>query len=416
MKNRVKSIILVIVTLIASFNSLPIVGFAKERQIYQDEQRKVYVPDSFVKSRGSYTHINKKLEEEASDFTGKLDKKVEKLLNEKGIFDDELERCSEQSLEELEKYVDENSIVYVAYYAVDDSEQLKEEPVKEEEMILLTDKQVNEYLGEKYYGIKTNLKEELTKKFEKTNKDKHSISESLMGAVGIGVEDAYAKTIAKGGKSDKNNPTMLKKTLVISELNDGKHLHVWFNFMWTEMPEYRELDSVSLSWDGAYYDFSDSYSSKTAVSHTWSHESYNITNGKKNDYKYSQEQKQVIAKGNPAVLKADQYHIRSNYICCAIELHDDKMSGNGRNYYKNDNYLNEAVTMVVYLKKEKGYGGVIFYPYYLHAKSNYDWLSVAISIAEKGLLSAVYTITSGKVVNITFSYSGVDEPFPYKYK
>lgn len=59
---------------------------------------------------------------------------------------------------------------------------------------------------------------------------------------------------------------------------------------------------------------------------------------------------------------------------------------------------------------------VIFYPYYLHTKTNKDLIEVAISLADRGYLEAIYKMTSGSICKVEKEYSGVNKPFTFVFK
>ena len=78
-------------------------------------------------------------------------------------------------------------------------------------------------------------------------------------------------------------------------------------------------------------------------------------------------------------------------------------------------YYNEIVSFELTLKRIKGTKFVKFYPYYDHTKTKYDLLSVAISIAEGGKMSAVYSLLNGDVKKVEHEYSGVNDYFKFSF-
>ena len=424
MKRKViiKPIIASILTLMASFSMLPIKGYAVEN-INGDISIIVDMNNAFAESEGEYDYIEKKKEEESVNVTGLIDKDVEIILNSNGILDEDIKKYSKEELQELEKNIDEDSIIYVSYYAVNDTEELSDVPVKKDEMIELTPKQVDKYIAEKYYDEETDLMKELVKEFNNMEQDnkKEKLVNKVSDIMGINVNEVCAETISHGGIHDKDNPTMLKETLVINDIEDSYKMYVWFQFEWTEMPKYRYVDTVGLYWDGAMYDSGYDKYAEQNVKHKWL-ETY--------IYHYTNEDKcKCIANGNDLkyrynpkdTFKEEQYYIRSNYIVCLINMHDDQP------YSYNPVptevlYENERVEMRFYLVKLERATCVSFYPQYVHLKQKfgYDFEHIACAIISgigKDYIAVSYYLLSGLTSSYTKSTSGpIDVPYQHVYK
>lgn len=283
-------------------------------------------------------------------------------------------------------------------------------------MVELTEEEANAYISQKYYGKKTDLYNRLNQKIEKNKKHKKDNSKSWLQAIGVKLGfvpvSVSASTQSKGGKDDKSNPTMLKKILIVSQQGDTKQLSVVARYIWTEMPKYRELDSISLSWDNAKY-----VSGDVQVYHKWVYEYYNyypFKKQKKTNYIKKEEFTKMKYNANPALLKNNQYHVRNGYICAAADLHNDISKTINTRWYVKTNYYNEEVCFTIRLKRNAK--TVIFYPYYLHTKTNKDLIEVAISLADRGYLEAIYKMTSGSTCKVEKEYSGVNKPFTFVFK
>ena len=422
-KITIKPIIASVLTLMASFTMLPITGYAYESNHENDYENVPIVVDmnnAFVESEGEYDYIEKKIEEESANVTGLIDEDVEKILNESGILDEDIEKLSNEEIEEFENNINENSLIYVSYYAVNDIEELSELPVQQDEMIELTPEQVDEYIAEKYYDEETDLREELAKALEDVNEDnkEENVLNTFSNAIGLKVKDVCAETISHGGVSDKANPTMLRKRLIINELKDGLRFQVYFCYEWTDMPIHREMDTMIMSWGGACYDACDKiYSKKTNVVHYW------LENIEESGKTVKCEYKTTILKeaddGN--AIKAEQYFIQEKYICCAIKMRQDYKIKEIP--LKEVIYTDESVTMNFYLKKTRDMEGVIFYPYYYHIQEDYSKqldtiITVTASIFDRGYATAIYSLSSFNDIEFKQKSCGVapGRRFMHTYK
>lgn len=418
-KDSIKPIVASVLTLIASFTVLPRIGYASEDN-YEDAPVIIDMNNAFVESEGEYNYIEKKIEEENANVTGLIDKDVEKILNESGVLDSDIERCSREELEELEKNIDETSHIYVSYYAVNDIEELSDVPVEKGEMIELTSEQVDKYIAEKYYDEETDLREELAKEFDSVIQDnqKEDLIDDISKIVGLNVNEVCAKTVTHGGVSDKENPTMLREIMVVNEIKNSNFIHVWFKFEWTEMPKYREVDTISLKWDGASYEYGyESYRDKNNVVHTWYsdyiYEDRNTVKTEAGSYKLT-EHKTLTNIG------VEKYYLDQNKLVCVIDLHDD-MPYRVMPEKINLEYEDESVAVNLYLMKTSPYG-VNFHPEYRHLVKKYGYnisnlLGVTANIIDGSFASMIYTAISGLRVESVYQTSGPQNvPFYSQYK
>lgn len=92
-------------------------GINNEKDVFEDyisNKRNVF------KEKG-YKNIDKKVEKEMKKHSTKADKEVEKLLNEQGIFDEDIKGLfTDEELKELDNNDIENMEVYITYYAAYD--------------------------------------------------------------------------------------------------------------------------------------------------------------------------------------------------------------------------------------------------------------------------------------------------------
>lgn len=368
----------------------------------------------FTENKEDYYYIDKKVKKEKKSVTGKLDKDIEEKLNENGVFDEEINSSNESELEDLRSADADTMQIYTQYYAIDDREELKDKKVEESDMIELSEEQADEYISQKYYGKKTDLYSELEERMEKSESRNESNSIGILETIGIQLGivpiTVLAETQSKGGKSDKSNPTMLKKIMVVSRVKDTKKIVVLARYIWDEMPKYRELDSISLDWDNAKY-----VSGEVHAYHKWTHVQYynNMHGDPAEGYKKENKSVEMKYNANPAILKNNQYHIRNGYMCAAADLHNDKTTTINTYRKKVSKYYNEEVSFSVYLKRTAK--TVYFYPYYEHTKTTMDLVKVALGVVDGGKLSTVYSLTSGEVYKVEKAYSGVNERFTFNF-
>ena len=313
-----------------------------------------------------------------------------------------------------------NSEIYISYYAVEDKEELKDAPIEENEMIELSDEQINEYLGEKYFSEKTNLFDELEKEFEtrREKKDKTYI-DKFLEAIGVKPIDVYAaikNSGSWGGIEDENNKCMLKKVWVISKDSSCKFIKVRLQAIWTKMPKYRSLDSVVVEWDYASYYPCEGKYSKVVVTHFWD-EQIKYNDGTKRVYSPVRQSKTMKSVGGQYSVKNNQYHVNEKNIVAAIDLHDDYEGYDSKTMTDISTcYLNEGITFTFYVKPN--YKVVNFNLHYIHIKVKYNMISVAFDLAggKVGVLSALYTWASGSNKSVSCELSGVDEEIPFIWK
>lgn len=371
--------------------------------------------ESFAKEREQYKFTNKKINEEIKHQSGSVNAKLEKHLNENGIFDDEIDTLGEENLNDMEECDIQNIQIYAGYFAMEDTKEREGQTICEDELIPLTAEDVNELIGEEYYNTENlgdNIDSSLT---------------SFLDTVGIETIAASAKVESRGGIDNKNEYTLLKKIIIVYKCKNSPYYCVTYSCIWTKMPKYTNLDAVSLKWSGAFFDGEPFSIEETSVMQKWTEESYDYVNGTKYvklNRKIVEKTKNLSYYANPNNLRAGQYFIDETSICCAVQLHKKKETTNmfepdesimSQRTYKVKECYNESIVMVTYLKRENNRNVLTLYPYYLHSKTNIDLSIIAINIATGGYLNAIYNLVSGKTVSIETEYSGIVWPFTYDY-
>ena len=416
--NKIKKIFICVISVVIVLSAIPVnadESVMNKGRLERNDICKVSKERGFAANKEHSYFIGKKIEKEKKSKTGIVNDKIEKKLNENGIFDEEINKSSTNELDTLNGAEMDTIQIYTQYYAVDDSEELKDKKVEESEMIELTEEETEDYIGYKYYGKKTDLFARLCKKMTKYKKHNISKEQNWLYRIGTGLGvipiSVSASMQSKGGKDDKSNPTMLKKIMIVSQQSGTKKLSVVARYIWTEMPKYRELDSISLSWDNAKY-----VSGDVQVYHKWVYEHYDyypFKKQKKTNYIKKEEFAKMKYNANPALLKNNQYHVRNGYICAAADLHNDISKTINTRWYVKTNYYNEEVCFIIQLKRSAK--KVIFYPYYEHTKTTVDLVQVALDVMDGGRLSTAYSLTSGKSYKVDKEYSGVNSRFIFDF-
>lgn len=421
MKKIVKNIIAIMLIVIANIVSV----YTTTYNVYADENidtREFDKKNVFIEGHKKYGNVDKTVQKEVSRHSTVAKKEIEEYLNKQGVFDDEIAGLfTDEDLRELQICDLVNTEIYVAYYAVEDKAELEDCAVVEEEMIELTDEQVDKYLAEKYFSKETNLYEELEKEFREKNEcENNSLFNELLEAVGLKPIVAYAaitKSETIGGVDDEDNPSMLKKIWMAKK--SSNYILVNFEAVWTEMPKYRNLDVIYIEWDyGKYYEIA--HYADVEVTHFWRKKVVYVSAMGKRVTENTPHSKQMKYVPEGQNLKNNQYNIREDYLCAAINLHNDYEGYSTVTMEDIHNlYVNEGVSFKFYVRPEEGVGRMNFYLRYGHTKVETNIVSVAVSAitgGKSGMLSAICELASGDCKTIKTELSGIDHKFIFNYK
>ena len=199
LRSLLRSIICIIVAMVLpeiSFVYTPIKVYADE--LLYEQQKEVYLKNN---------PLELYIEKEKSKLTGLLSENTERRINELGVFDSEIKDLSEQDLEDLEYST--HLEIYTQYieYKGNNNE------TGGYQSRILSKKEVDNLIKEIYLDKET------------------------------------ASTMVKSrSKTDSQNTSYLKKTLLVSQSNDL--VHIMFTANWLKAPQNRLLDIITLSWIG----------------------------------------------------------------------------------------------------------------------------------------------------------------------
>jgi len=424
MSRKIKCIIAIVVLLMANVVSL----CANTDNVYaftykKNDKKDISKRNVFKEKSSEYKNVDKKVKREKQKHSTVAKKEVEDYLNENGVFDEDIKGLfTDAELKELDCKDFINAEIYITYYAVEDTKELTDAPLDEKTMIELSDEQVDKYMAQKYFSEDTGLYEELENEFQtRKDKKKKSMGDKFFEAIGVKPIEVYAQKVSGkslGGVDDKKNPSMLKKVWLATQGKKNGYIKVKFEAIWTEMPKHRNLDIVKVEWDRAEYLRSGVYSS-VRVKHFWDEKiEYVSTTGKKTEKNsYSKNVSYVASKEQ---LKNNEYHIRSEFIYAAIELHSDAGGYSTSNMQDVNTYVvNEGITFNFYVKPNEGAEYVDFYLDYLHTIENTDGLSVIIQTVAGGGLSfipALYDWGTGALTKVETVKSGIERKFTFYCK
>ncbi|MBQ4069317.1 MAG: hypothetical protein IJC76_08700 [Lachnospiraceae bacterium] len=178
----------------------------------------------------------------------------------------------------------------------------------------------------------------------------------------------------------------------------SRYILVNFEAVWTKMPKYRNLDAIYIDWDyGKYYEV-EPYDD-VEVTHFWNKQLVYVSNmGERiaENVAYRKTMKYVPESQN---LKNNQYNIREDYLCAAINLHDDYEGYSSKTMEDISNrYVNEGVNFKFYVRPEEGMKKMTFNLRYIHTIVDTDIASIVISAitgGKSGLVSVTLELLTG---------------------
>lgn len=247
---RTKAMIMTTLMSLVMFNNI---AYASESVVVEENEITIFEDAKDEK------YVNMKVEEEKKNKTELLDNKTERYLNENGLFDEEIEKLDDETLEELMKSSNKDIQVYTSFYEYiepdednsDADDNSENETVKssddtviaESSLVELTKDEINAVIAEKYYDVDISEMEE---------KDDNTVLDDVLEAVGLKPVNVYAyETINSVDNSDNMKGTYLKKSILIvpEKLGNKQYYKLITNYTWLTMPENRMLDVAIVSWD-----------------------------------------------------------------------------------------------------------------------------------------------------------------------
>lgn len=161
--------------------------------------------------------------EEANDTTS-LTKKKEELLNEKGVFDSELERLSE---EEIENINEAESVSVSTEYVECTVDESKSEATDGFESKILNEAEIGDLINELY--------------LENSNESDENKAMGIGSKTVVGNKDSETVT-------DEESTSYLKKTLIMARENS--RVTVTFVCKWLTPPQFRKMDLLTIAYSG----------------------------------------------------------------------------------------------------------------------------------------------------------------------
>lgn len=203
---RTKAMIMTTLMSLVMFNNI---AYASESVVVEENEITIFEDAKDEK------YVNMKVEEEKKNKTELLDNKTERYLNENGLFDEEIEKLDDETLEELMKSSNKDIQVYTSFYEYiepdednsDADDNSENETVKssddtviaESSLVELTKDEINAVIAEKYYDVDISEMEE---------KDDNTVLDDVLEAVGLKPVNVYAyETINSVDNSDNMKGT-----------------------------------------------------------------------------------------------------------------------------------------------------------------------------------------------------------------
>lgn len=372
----------------------------------------------FPELREEYKFVDNKVEEEINNSSGEINNDVvEEYLNENGIFDDEIASVySDDDIEQLELYNEEdleNISVQVGYFAVADVSNEEASQI-ENDMVKLSDEQVDMYLSEKYYNQDTSLDKELNQELFGEDKfsDDDSICDKFLTEIGIKPITTYAESQTKQGNC------MLKKVVTCYKQTDGNYATVIAVAIWDSMPSVRDLDAIGLNFgrSGQYEIDAQNNNNEIEVTHFFNEKLWYgpanklvlMDNGRVNA---------KMRKTTNQTIKNNEYNCSDGNIKMAIKLHysEDKILEDGNRYKslieKEGVRCKTHVRLMTLSKKS-----LTMTLDYLHKTDNYEVVGAIITLAEGNAIKAIFVLANDNQHKSNYAVSGVKDYFEFNFK
>lgn len=313
-----------------------------------DSIKQLDIEEQYVNDRNQYEFIDKKIDDDLKSKTGIISEKLETTLNNKGYFDDDIERLDEYDILSLEDAELDNISVLTEYYAIPDT---KDNDI----MIRLTSEEVDMLIGAEYYNKENDLDSAIYERVK---------NESLKVVTGNKGKERYA---------------YLKKTLILSKTDYYYSAHektkyyyeIIETLSWIKMPVYRQVDEYEIEWTGIMYEkmspsewgewkeqnLDKEYMSPSVLK-VYDEEKYYIEkndDGSKKDYSLTKSVQQDI-----------QFDISREKLKGVNTLLKNKVetTKNGKEY---TNYYNETIKVRAYLKVSEYGDNISVYETYKHS-------------------------------------------------
>ena len=383
---RTKAMIMTTLMSLVMFNNI---AYASESVVVEENEITIFEDAKDEK------YVNMKVEEEKKNKTELLDNKTERYLNENGLFDEEIEKLDDETLEELMKSSNKDIQVYTSFYEYiepdednsDADDNSENETVKssddtviaESSLVELTKDEINAVIAEKYYDVDISEMEE---------KDDNTVLDDVLEAVGLKPVNVYAyETINSVDNSDNMKGTYLKKSILIvpEKLGNKQYYKLITNYTWLTMHENRMLDVAIVSWDdNAKYD-----NSNIAYRETYAKVTTDYTDtvrrqltGELLSTSHGTEEKKLIKnyvnENSPDLnrtLDSGNVAITNHRMYAFVDLMDDTLVPKDyeRKVYRREvNSIN--IMMCTYIRKVDDSDNVTIGSYYFHtrAKQVYD--------------------------------------------
>ncbi len=388
---RIKSIITVCAIILVSMASLPVLLPIEENHSVMVKGEECI---NFTDNKNDYEYINCKIEHEiACNSLGTEHREIEKFLNERGIFDEEINlHLSQDNLTELERAGLKNLTIMSAYYTVDDTcadeeyaySEGADNVIDESNLVKLNDDEVDKYLSEEYF------------------------QNTIMQAIGIKPKEVFADSY--GGYPD----TMLKKTVIVYKVaDDYARVQVWFE--WIRMPENRNLDAIAIRIDYGQYERNapNDYGKITAR-----HDYYNLvkigpTGCKGEKMKISSKMKRTAA----IFLQDEEYHASTGMIWAAVKLKQDESRLLSNGDVHSEEVSGESVCFDFYVRLTTPNANYLeISPVYVHVKNKADVCGLekaSIGLTSGNAVYVEYFLANNKRVNVEYDLCGVNRVFGF---
>ena len=338
------------------------IAVAKDNHDIKNNNERVDVnhkKSEFENSYDNYVYTRNKVDDEINNVTGVIDEKIEKKLNKKGVFDEEIKGMDINTIEELEDVdIDRISVETVFFNYIEKLDQ--DGNIVETGYVEMDSETINEAIGEKYYDNKI-------KDGKQDNKKDKSILKNIGESLGITPIEVYAASTMKYS----TNSAMMKKTVIISPMSNG-YYKMYCSCVWLDMPIYRCIDLMQVYWSNNAEYLNDSFQRKNSYfseMYMYTEREYGQQAGHVvvSSTSYGSEDKKYVMDGaaktldNKYELNGGHYVITDNYMASAIDLPEDISNGS-------KTYDGAVLSCAIYLKLKENTDNFDYKVVYEHTK------------------------------------------------
>ena len=238
MKKKFTSILLLIAMLIFTFDSTLVHVYANKKT----EKKICEKSEKFNKSKKK-EYTKKKIDNEKRNKTHIIDEKMEEYLNDSGIFDDEICRMDQKTIDEISQNKINDIQVATSFYeynettkkTISNESESDNDVIEESDLVEIGPSEINKVIAEVY--------------FDKVVEEEESVLDKTLEAIGIKPVNVYAG-VNYDYYYDENKSYMKRSILVVPTIINGiQYYKILCYYEWLTMPLNRLTDVACITFD-----------------------------------------------------------------------------------------------------------------------------------------------------------------------